>query len=188
VKNAAAFEIYRTRAAASIAQYGGQYLVHGGSIERLEGGWAPRTIIVVEFPDVEWASTWYRSPEYAEALAVRDEALGRNLILVDGISATRGSAAAQCRHCCQRCGGARFPRESLVGLWDRTLYRSSVLSNSDGYASFDIGIAASKIPAPGPSGCRQPDGPRSVCRSLPWSQINDAKSETRRSNATDRYV
>ena len=47
-----------------------------------------RTIIVVEFSDVERARTWYRSPEYAEALAVRDEALGRNLILVDGISAT----------------------------------------------------------------------------------------------------
>jgi uncharacterized protein (DUF1330 family) len=88
VKNAAAFETYRTRAAASIAQYGGRYLVRGGPIERLEGGWAPRTIIVVEFSDVEQARTWYRSPEYAEALAVRDEALGRNLILVDGISAT----------------------------------------------------------------------------------------------------
>ena len=88
VKNAEAFETYRTRAAASIAQYGGRYLVRGGSIERLEGGWAPRTVIVVEFSDAERARTWYRSPEYAEALAVRDEALGRNLILVDGISAT----------------------------------------------------------------------------------------------------
>jgi uncharacterized protein (DUF1330 family) len=87
VKDAAAFEIYRTRAAASIARYGGRYLVRGGSVERLEGGWAPRTIIVVEFSDVERARTWYRSPEYADALAVRDEALGRNLILVDGISA-----------------------------------------------------------------------------------------------------
>jgi uncharacterized protein (DUF1330 family) len=38
VKDAAAFETYRTRAAASIAQYGGRYLVRGGSIEALEGG------------------------------------------------------------------------------------------------------------------------------------------------------
>jgi uncharacterized protein (DUF1330 family) len=30
---------------------------------------------------------WYRSPECAEGLAVRDEALSRNLILVDGIGA-----------------------------------------------------------------------------------------------------
>lgn len=85
VKNAAAFETYRKRAAASIAQYGGRYLVRGGSIEALEGGWAPRTIIAVEFADLERARAWYRSPEYAEALAVRDKAPSRNLILVDGI-------------------------------------------------------------------------------------------------------
>ena len=87
VKNAAAFETYRTRAAASIAQHGGRYVVRGGPIEALEGGWTPRTIIVVEFADVDRARAWYRSPEYAEALVVRDQALSRNLILVDGISA-----------------------------------------------------------------------------------------------------
>lgn len=88
VKDAAAFETYRTRAAASIAQYGGRYLVRGGPIETLEGGWTPRAIIVVEFADLERARAWYRSPEYALALAVRGEALSRNLILVDGSSAT----------------------------------------------------------------------------------------------------
>ncbi|MBM7049081.1 MULTISPECIES: DUF1330 domain-containing protein [Rhizobium] len=84
-KDADAFQTYRTRAAASIAQYGGRYLVRGGPIEQLEGNWTPRAIIVVEFPDIERARTWYRSPEYAFALEVRDQALSRNLILVDGI-------------------------------------------------------------------------------------------------------
>jgi uncharacterized protein (DUF1330 family) len=60
--------------------------VRGGPIEQLEGNWAPRAIIVVEFPDIERARTWYRSPEYAFALEVRDRALSRNLILLDGIS------------------------------------------------------------------------------------------------------
>ena len=86
VRNAEAFQTYRTRAAASIAQYGGRYLVRGGAIETLEGGWVPRTIIVVEFADLDRARAWYRSPEYAFALSVRDEALDRNRILVDGIS------------------------------------------------------------------------------------------------------
>jgi uncharacterized protein (DUF1330 family) len=35
VKNAAAFETYRTRAGASIAQYGDLYLVRSGPIEAL---------------------------------------------------------------------------------------------------------------------------------------------------------
>jgi uncharacterized protein (DUF1330 family) len=86
VRDAEAFQAYRTRAAASIERYGGRYLVRGGPIETLEGGWTPRTIIVVEFADLDRARAWYRSPEYASALEVRDAALGRNLILVDGIS------------------------------------------------------------------------------------------------------
>lgn len=85
VRDAEAFQLYRTRAANSIARHGGRYLARGGGIEPLEGTWGPRTIIVVEFPGTEQARAWYRSPEYASALEVRDQALGRNLILVDGI-------------------------------------------------------------------------------------------------------
>ncbi|WP_267551226.1 DUF1330 domain-containing protein [Rhizobium rhizogenes] len=86
VRDAEAFQIYRSRAAASIAHYGGRYLVRGGKVEQLEGEWLPRAIIIVEFPDIEQARIWYRSPEYALALKVRDQALSRNLILVDGVS------------------------------------------------------------------------------------------------------
>ncbi len=86
VSDAETFQIYRTRAAASIAHYGGHYLVRGGSIEKLEGDWSPQAIVIAEFPDIERARAWYRSPEYAHALEVRDQALSRNLILVDGVT------------------------------------------------------------------------------------------------------
>lgn len=85
-KDAEAFQRYRARAADSIARHGGRRLVRGGPVEPLEGSWTPRTIIVVECPDIERARAWYRSPEYAAALAFRDDALSRHLILVDGIS------------------------------------------------------------------------------------------------------
>lgn len=84
-KDPQAFETYRSRAAASIKRHGGRYLARGGAVTSLEGNWSPRTIIVVEFPDKEHAEAWYRSPDYAEALAVRDVALSRNLILVEGV-------------------------------------------------------------------------------------------------------
>ncbi|MBB6485606.1 DUF1330 domain-containing protein [Rhizobium lusitanum] len=86
IRDAEAFEAYRTRAAASIARYDGRYVVRGGSIEQLEGDWLPRAIVIVEFPDLERARAWYRSPEYTHALEARDRALSRNLILVDGVS------------------------------------------------------------------------------------------------------
>jgi uncharacterized protein (DUF1330 family) len=76
---------YRQLAAASIAHYGGHYIVQGGRIVVLEGKWHPTILIVVEFPSRAVAEEWYRSPEYAKALAYRDAALDRNLIMVDGV-------------------------------------------------------------------------------------------------------
>jgi uncharacterized protein (DUF1330 family) len=61
-------------------------LCAAGKIEVLEGDWAPGVIVMAEYPDMERARAWYRSPEYASALAIRDQALTRNLILVEGIA------------------------------------------------------------------------------------------------------
>jgi uncharacterized protein (DUF1330 family) len=60
--------------------------VRGGAFEVLEGEWTPRAIVMAEFPDMAAAWIWYRSPEYADALEVRDQALSRNLILVEGLA------------------------------------------------------------------------------------------------------
>jgi len=86
-RDAAAWQAYRTRAAASIAQHGGRYLARGGTIEVLEGAWTPSAIVVVEFPDMAAARAWYASAEYTAALELRDQALVRDLILVDGVVA-----------------------------------------------------------------------------------------------------
>jgi uncharacterized protein (DUF1330 family) len=85
VRDRAAMEAYRTLAAATIAQYGGRYLVRGGAAEVVEGGPPPETIIIVEFPSMECAHEWYASPEYAEALKLRQTALERRLMFVEGM-------------------------------------------------------------------------------------------------------
>ena len=84
VRDRTAFEIYRTRASVAIHAYGGRYLARLGEVQVLEGSWTPNMIVVVEFPNLEQARAWYRSPEYAFAREVHDTALRRNLILVDG--------------------------------------------------------------------------------------------------------
>ena len=86
MRDAASFEAYRTVAAKTIAQYGGRYLVRGGAASTIEGGPPPKTIIIVEFPTMERLHEWYASPEYAEALKVRQGALDRRLIFVEGIA------------------------------------------------------------------------------------------------------
>ena len=91
VRDAAAFETYRTLAAASIRAFGGRYLVRGGEVDVLEGQHRPSALVIVEFPDTGTAKRWYASPEYAAALEVRDQALVRSLILVDGVHLDAGS-------------------------------------------------------------------------------------------------
>ena len=86
VRDAAGFEAYRTTAAKTIAQFGGRYLVRGGAAEAAEGGPPPKTLIVVEFPSMERLREWYASPEYAEALKVRQTAIDRRLIFVEGVA------------------------------------------------------------------------------------------------------
>jgi len=86
VKNSEALEIFRARALSSITRYGGRYLARAGSVEPVEGTWKPSAIIIIEFPDLERARAWYRSAEYAAALAVRDDAISRHMILVEGMT------------------------------------------------------------------------------------------------------
>jgi uncharacterized protein (DUF1330 family) len=85
VRDAEAFEAYRTRAAPAIAKFGGRYLVRGGAVTVLEGNRHPTILVVVEFPDRAAAEAWYASAEYGEALKFRDEGLSRSLVLVDGV-------------------------------------------------------------------------------------------------------
>jgi uncharacterized protein (DUF1330 family) len=86
MRDAAGFEAYRIIAAKTIAQYGGRYLVRRGVANLVEGSPPPKTIIVVEFPTMERLREWYASSEYAEALKVRQTALDRRLIFVEGVA------------------------------------------------------------------------------------------------------
>jgi uncharacterized protein (DUF1330 family) len=79
-----AYEEYRRIVPATIAQYGGRYLVRGGAVETKEGGWMPSRMVVLEFPSMAQARKWYQSPEYAPALAIRSRAGKSKVILVEG--------------------------------------------------------------------------------------------------------
>ncbi|PAY05165.1 hypothetical protein CK489_31780 [Bradyrhizobium sp. UFLA03-84] len=84
MRDASAFEAYRTLAAKTIEQYGGRYIVRGGNAEVVEGGPPPNAIVIVEFPTMARLRQWYASAEYAEALKLRATALERRLIFVEG--------------------------------------------------------------------------------------------------------
>jgi uncharacterized protein (DUF1330 family) len=79
------YEDYKRLASAAIDAHGGRYLVRGGASEVLDGDWAPRRLVVLEFDSVEKAKAWRNSPEYTEAKKVRDTCARANMIVVEGV-------------------------------------------------------------------------------------------------------
>ncbi len=84
VTDSATYEEYRKLVPATVARYGGKFLVRGGAVESKEGGWQPKRLVVLEFSSLEQARTWYHSPEYAPALALRLKAARSKVLLVEG--------------------------------------------------------------------------------------------------------
>jgi uncharacterized protein (DUF1330 family) len=78
------YKEYQTRVPPTVKQYGGRFLVRGGKVVPKDGGWAPKRVIVIEFPSLEAAQQWYHSSEYAPLLDIRLRATNSKLILVDG--------------------------------------------------------------------------------------------------------
>lgn len=79
------FEEYRRQVPATIAAYGGRYIVRGGASETLEGTWQPRRVVVLEFPDRDRAKAWWASQEYAPVKAIRLRAAKTELLAIDGV-------------------------------------------------------------------------------------------------------
>ena len=79
------FKDYAEAVPSTISAYGGRYLVAGGSVETIEGDWAPRRIIVIEFESRERARDWWISEEYRELKELRRETSQAKILLVDGV-------------------------------------------------------------------------------------------------------
>jgi uncharacterized protein (DUF1330 family) len=84
VTDPAVFAQYRPLAEASIAAFGGRYLIRGGAAERLEGDHPDRRFVLLEFASPERAREWYQSPQYREAKAIRERAARTEVFLIDG--------------------------------------------------------------------------------------------------------
>ena len=84
VTDPAVYEDYRKQVLAVVTKYGGKFIVRGGKVDPLEGGWAPKRIVALEFPSMEQAQKWYRSPEYAPLIKLRQKASKGKLIIVEG--------------------------------------------------------------------------------------------------------
>ncbi len=85
MQDAARFETYQQLVPASVAQYGGRYLVRGGQHEVLEGNWHPTRLVVLKFPSVRAAKRWYESEEYRKIKPLPRLQIRSDMVLVEGV-------------------------------------------------------------------------------------------------------
>ena len=84
IKDPERFEDYRAMVPASLAAYGGRYVVRGGALETLEGSWQPSRMVIIEFDSVEQAKRWWDSDEYREARDLRQATADTQMIVIEG--------------------------------------------------------------------------------------------------------
>jgi uncharacterized protein (DUF1330 family) len=77
------YKAYMAADMAPIGQYGGRFLVRGGTFEQLEGSMRSRTV-VLEFPSYDAALACYRSAEYQSAAALRKGKAEFDLVICEG--------------------------------------------------------------------------------------------------------
>jgi uncharacterized protein (DUF1330 family) len=85
ITDPALYEDYKKLTPGSLQPFEGKFIVRGGTAETMEGDWQPGRIVVIEFPSLEKAKSWWSSPGYAPARAIRQSASKTKMIVVEGI-------------------------------------------------------------------------------------------------------
>jgi len=71
---------------ATLAPYQGRFIIHGSRQVVLEGGFAG-DLIVIAFPDLAAARSWYESPAYQAIVPLRRANAEGHVFLIDGVDA-----------------------------------------------------------------------------------------------------
>jgi uncharacterized protein (DUF1330 family) len=79
------YKRYRELAQVAVLQYGGRFLIQGGTPVVAKGDWPPQQrVVVIEFPSMDQLKAWYDSPEYRPARKIAQTALRRRLLFLEG--------------------------------------------------------------------------------------------------------
>ena len=79
------YEEYKRLSTIAMKAHGAEVCVRGGAVEVLEGDWQPDRVVVLKFPSMQAAKTFYHSTEYAKARDARQGAAVMRMVVVDGV-------------------------------------------------------------------------------------------------------
>jgi len=77
------YKAYIAANALPLKHFGARFLVRSGRFENPEGSSRPRNILI-EFPSYEAALDCYKSPEYQDALKLRQAVSTIDLVIIEG--------------------------------------------------------------------------------------------------------
>lgn len=86
VSDATRFQTYADQVPATLAPFGGKYVVRGGKGEAMSGTPPTDRIVILEFPSRAQAKAWRASPAYQKILPIRDATSTSRVYVVDGVA------------------------------------------------------------------------------------------------------
>jgi uncharacterized protein (DUF1330 family) len=77
---------YGQGVAETLAPFNHNFIVRGGRPQPLDGGEAPKGVVVIAFDSVEKAREWYESPAYQAIKPLRQSSTKGRMFIVEGIT------------------------------------------------------------------------------------------------------
>jgi len=86
ITNDEEMEKYKLLAKPLVEGFGGEYLARGGQLVVKENQlWSPTRLVLLRFPSMAQAQTFYDSPEYQQILPISLRCAQRTLVMLEGL-------------------------------------------------------------------------------------------------------
>jgi len=86
ITNDEEMEHYKQLAKPLVESFGGEYLARGGELMAKENQlWSPTRLVLLRFPSMAQAQTFYDSPEYQKILPISQSCAKRTLVMLEGL-------------------------------------------------------------------------------------------------------
>ena len=150
IHDPAAMARYREAVMPTVQAYGGRYLALSDSMDVLEGQWRPGVAVIIEFPCLESARSWYQSPSYEPLKAMRIAGAQCNAVLIGGfcdesVPTSDGQVSRRAAHVYDE-----FFLPALFAPWAEPMCNAAALQAGDQVLDVACGtgvlsIAAAKV-------------------------------------------
>lgn len=85
VSDSSKMDEYRRLGVPTLQKAGAKVRVRNGKFEVPEGD-KPQAVVMLEFPSLDEAKAWYHSPDYQEALKLRQAGSCCRVVMVEGVA------------------------------------------------------------------------------------------------------